>query len=164
MKSDLLTCLEFWFSILVLTSGWRVKSGAKYSKYSANRHMEKSGCMYIGSVDLNRGKFWQPIPYHIKWLCSNELAPRARTISPLTNMPIHCELFIVQWIIRAKMYRRTHDISRFGTCKLQISKFGPTLDPPNMTRGCSEGWGDCIQPLQSSECLFQTLKKCFNAF
>ena len=29
------TCLEFWFSILVLTSGWRVKSGAKYSKYSS---------------------------------------------------------------------------------------------------------------------------------
>lgn len=29
------TCLEFWFSILVLTSGCRVKSGAKYSKYSA---------------------------------------------------------------------------------------------------------------------------------
>lgn len=30
-----LTCLEFWFSILVLTSGCSVKSGAKYSKYSA---------------------------------------------------------------------------------------------------------------------------------
>lgn len=29
------TCLEFWFSILVLTSGCSVKSGAKYSKYSA---------------------------------------------------------------------------------------------------------------------------------
>lgn len=35
-----LTCLEFWFSILVLTSGWRVKSGAKYSKYSAKRQTE----------------------------------------------------------------------------------------------------------------------------
>lgn len=31
------TCLEFWFSILVLTSGWRVKSGAKYSKYSREK-------------------------------------------------------------------------------------------------------------------------------
>lgn len=29
------TCLEFWFSIRVLTSGCSVKSGAKYSKYSA---------------------------------------------------------------------------------------------------------------------------------
>ncbi len=27
-------CRVFWFSILVLVSGWRVKSGAKYSKYS----------------------------------------------------------------------------------------------------------------------------------
>lgn len=31
------TCLEFWFSILVLTSGCSVKSGAKYSKYSAEK-------------------------------------------------------------------------------------------------------------------------------
>lgn len=30
------TCLEFWFSILVLTSGCSVKSGAKYSKYSVD--------------------------------------------------------------------------------------------------------------------------------
>ena len=28
------TCLLFWLSILTLTSGWRVKSGEKYSKYS----------------------------------------------------------------------------------------------------------------------------------
>ena len=28
------TCLVFWFSILVLTSGCNVKSGPKYSKYS----------------------------------------------------------------------------------------------------------------------------------
>lgn len=36
-----LTCLEFWFSILVLTSGWSVKSGAKYSKYSEGVRRKK---------------------------------------------------------------------------------------------------------------------------
>lgn len=34
------TCLEFWFSILVLTSGCSVKSGAKYSKYSEETEVE----------------------------------------------------------------------------------------------------------------------------
>lgn len=36
-----LTCREFWFSILVLTSGWSVKSGAKYSKYSGRGEERK---------------------------------------------------------------------------------------------------------------------------
>lgn len=35
-RNDAFTCREFWFSILVLTSGCNVKSGAKYSKYSAD--------------------------------------------------------------------------------------------------------------------------------
>lgn len=39
-RPEPLTCLEFWFSILVLTSGWRVKSGAKYSKYSTRESLE----------------------------------------------------------------------------------------------------------------------------
>ena len=33
-QRERLTCRVFWFSILLLISGLRVKSGPKYSKYS----------------------------------------------------------------------------------------------------------------------------------
>lgn len=46
------TCLEFWFSILVLTSGCSVKSGAKYSKYSAEDENKKRRMEKIQMVKL----------------------------------------------------------------------------------------------------------------
>ena len=48
----LFTCLEFWFSILVLTSGWRVKSGAKYSKYSSKEGGGRGGMGRGGVHDV----------------------------------------------------------------------------------------------------------------
>lgn len=47
------TCLEFWFSILVLTSGCSVKSGAKYSKYSAENTSGESWSDHSMAVILH---------------------------------------------------------------------------------------------------------------
>lgn len=47
------TCLEFWFSILVLTSGCSVKSGAKYSKYSAE-NKQTDGLITIIALENNK--------------------------------------------------------------------------------------------------------------
>ena len=68
----LFTCLEFWFSILVLTSGWRVKSGAKYSKYSSKEGGGRGGmgvCMMCvcgeeGGCVCVKGEECHKLPCH----------------------------------------------------------------------------------------------------
>lgn len=60
------TCLEFWFSILVLTSGWRVKSGAKYSKYSREECVDMEWEGGRGEGGRSRGERWRHI-YHVYW-------------------------------------------------------------------------------------------------
>lgn len=56
------TCLEFWFSILVLTSGCSVKSGAKYSKYSAD-NKQTGGLITIIAPENNK----KPLYFFFSW-------------------------------------------------------------------------------------------------